>query len=748
MWSGGPLGPDPTKGRGRANSEPRNVATPEGGRPPNPMKIFCTENLKQRIFMLLLKNKILVLCLGLFALAFQSEVTPDKDQLLMRMILQHLQNFHFAPMPIDDDFSSKVFDLYLKRLDGEKRFFLASDVSGFEKFRKELDDEVRKGAYGFFEASEAVFEQRLAFVKEEVFKLLDQPFDLNGGEEIETDSDKINYVSDLTELKLRWRRTLQYQIVSRVYTALEVQEKAAEKSDTFKVKTVAELEADARAKIRKSYETWFASLEKQDRHARFGNYANVFASVHEPHSGYFPPLEKENFNIRMAGKLEGIGAQLIEEDGFIKVTRVVPGSASWRQGELKEGDLIIKVGQAEEPAVDVVDMKMDDVLPMIRGKKGTEVRLTVKRQDGTIKVIPIIRDVVVFEESFAKSAIIQHKKTKAKIGLIDLRSFYADFNDPRGRRCARDVRAELIKLKEEKVQGVILDLRFNGGGSLSDVVEMTGFFIDKGPIVQVKGRNDEQPQILPDNNPEVLYGGPLVILVNVYSASASEILAAALQDYGRAVIIGTEPSTFGKGTVQRFYDMDYMVGQKDRHLGPLGSIKVTIQKFYRINGGSTQLQGVKPDIVVPGAYKYLEMGEREEDFAMAWSEIEPAQYRSFNQIKLDRIKKRSDRRLKENPNLVLMEENALWYKSLREQSRYPLGLETYRQRKMAENKQAERFKPLEENIEDLEIRAVTSDLISMSRDTLRAESVKSWHKNLQKDHTLEEAIWVLDDLRK
>lgn len=696
---------------------------------------------------MLMRNKILLLIgLGLTALAFQWANNPTKEQLLMNTLLQNLQTHHYSPQVINDDFSVKVFSLYLKRLDDDKRFFLQSDIESLKPFEKRLDDETQTGEFQFFKATEAIYLKRFESIKTFIRQTLEQPFDFNVKEEIETQAEKLKYVNTEAELLDRWRKTLKYQVLARVSTALEVQEKAREKSDTVKLKTLAELEKEAREKIKKSYEAWITGIEKQSSEERFGAYVNAFASVHEPHSGYFPPLEKENFNIRMAGKLEGIGAQLIEEDGFIKVTRVVPGSASFRQGELQEGDLIIKVAQGPEEPVDVVDMKMDDVLPMIRGKKGTEVRLTVKKKDGSIKVIPIIRDVVVFEESFAKSAIVEHKKSKLKVGLIDLRSFYADFNDPQGRRCARDVKNEIIKLKEEGVDGIVIDLRYNGGGSLSDVVDMTGFFIDRGPVVQVKGRSDI-PQVLSDNEGSVLYSGNLVILVNIFSASASEILAAALQDYGRAVIIGTEPSTFGKGTVQRFYELDASVPSKHRHLGQLGSVKVTIQKFYRINGGSTQLKGVVPDIILPGTYTYLKAGEKEEDFPMAWSEIDPAKYKPVNSIgKLDKLKKKSQKRLDSHPTVKLMEDNAKWLKSIQDNTVYSLELNQFQKRRQDEDKRAERYKDINKEIPDLEIRPLTADAMLFQSDTLRAESAKTWHKNLKKDVVLEEAFWVLQDL--
>ena len=669
----------------------------------------------------------------------------------METVLTSLKQHHFAPEPVNDQLSARVFELYLKRTDNDKRYFLAEDIAKLQRYKYLLDEETVTGEYNFFREVDSIFAKRFVLVKGFYEEFLSKPFNLETEESIETEGDKLQYAKTEAELKERWRQNLKYQVLARVYTAWEVQEKAkanAKAGEDTKPKTLAELEADARSKVLKSYETWAKEIEKNSDEERFGAYVNTFANAHEPHSSYFPPLEKENFNIKMSGKLEGIGAQLIQEDGFVKVTRVVPGSASFRQGELEAGDKIIKVAQGEETPVDVVDMKLDDVLPMIRGKKGTEVRLTVKKQDGSIKIIPIIRDVVVLEDSYAKSAIIEHKKGKVKVGLVDLRSFYADFQDPRGRRCARDVRQEVQKLLAENVDGIVIDLRYNGGGSLADVVDMTGLFIERGPVSVVMGR-DNQVQVLEDRDPSILYAGPLVILVNAYSASASEIMAAALQDYGRALIVGTDSSTFGKGTVQRFFDLDPMVPQRLRSVGNnLGAIKVTIQKFYRINGGSTQLRGVQPDIILPNPYRYMKVGERQEEYPMAWTEIEPSKYRTVNHMgKLDKIKKKSQKRVEDHATFKLIEDNARWYKELQEQTTYPLSFTAYQARKKAENERAEKYKAINKEIPELSVRALASDLVALASDTLRAESAKTWHKNLQKDPYIEEVVMLLNDLK-
>jgi carboxyl-terminal processing protease len=674
----------------------------------------------------------------------------NREQLLMEVLLQALKYNHYAPEEINDNFSAKVYDLYLKRLDNSKRFFLKDDIKLFEAYRKSLDEAALSGNFEFFDVVNKTYDERFATVKSFYAELLAEPFDFSADESVETDGDKLSFSATKEELRERWRKYLKLQILSRVQERIENQATAKDKGEKgLEIKTTEVIEKEEREKLLKNLNNWAKELEKETRAERINNYINIFTNAHEPHSGYFPPLDKENFDIRMSGKLEGIGAQLREEDGFIKVVNVVPGSASARQGELEVNDKIIKVAQGTEEPVDVVDMRIDDVLPMIRGKKGTEVRLTVKKTSGEVKVIPIIRDVVVLEDSYAKSAIIEHNKLGVKVGLIDLRSFYADFEDPRGRRCARDVKAEVEKLINEKIDGIVIDLRFNGGGSLQDVVDMTGIFLEKGPIVQVKGRNSK-PFVYEDRDPDVLYKGPLVIIVNSFSASASEILAAALQDYGRAIIVGTAPSTFGKGTVQRFFNLDEIVPQKFAGLGELGSVKITIQKFYRINGGSNQLKGVVPDIILPGAYSYMTVGEKEEDYPMAWSEIEKASYTETGEAKkiMDKIKKKSAKRVASNKTFQLIDENAKWLKSRQEESIFSLNFNTYDQEQKKIDKEAEKYKGINKDIDQLLVKSLKADKQYIESDTIRAKTIESWHKSLRQDAYLEEISNIIFDWKK
>ncbi|MDG1659600.1 MAG: carboxy terminal-processing peptidase [Crocinitomicaceae bacterium] len=682
--------------------------------------------------------------------AFSKPLPPDdignRESLLMEAVMQTIVYNHYNPMPVDNELSEKVYDSYIKRVDNGKRFFLQSDIDAFSKHRLELDDYAKAHDFDFLDELNRVHASRVELAREYYNEILSKPFDFSKEETIETDVDKLGYVKSEEELHARWRSLLKYNVLIELDSKLQRQEKAQEDKDTnVVIKSFEELEIAARGKVLKDYDRWFKRIMDSDRDDNLSMYINTFANVIEPHTSYFAPKDKENFDIRMSGKLEGIGAQLTPQDGFIKVTRIVPGSASWKQGELEVDDLILKVAQGDEEPVDIEDMPSDDVVQMIRGKKGTEVQLTVKKKSGQIIIIPIIRDIVVLEESYAKSAVIEDVEDDEKIGIVDLRTFYADFQDPSGRRCSRDVKNEVENLIADNVEGIIIDLRFNGGGSLMDAVDMTGLFIDQGPVVQVKQKTGA-PRSLNDVNPGTLYDGPLVILVNSYSASASEIMAAALQDYGRAVIIGTSPSTFGKGTVQRFYELDKMVPERYAKLGQLGNVKVTTQKFFRINGGSTQLRGVTPDIVLPGLYSYIETGETKEEYPLPWTEIEPSTYESTPLKKMSAIKKKSAARIQSNEALSIIDERAQWIKEQESNTEVSLNLKKYQTRQEASRKKSEEYEALVSENERLNILYNGADTEEFLSDTTKLGSMRRWTKTLKKDPYIMEAVEVLGDM--
>ena len=540
----------------------------------------------------------LVVCSALVCGALVINSQSEKDQSLVAIIMQGLASYHFQPQNVNDDFSKKVFSEHVDHLDHYKRFLLESDVKTLRKYEISIDDEINASRFEFFESATKIIDQRVDEAEAYYKKILSKPFDLNIHETLEVDAEKLDFAKNKKELIERWRLNLKYAVIDKLYLLEQDQEKKKERNDSdFVEKSFSELEAEARDKVEKSHDLWFKRLHQLDKDDRLAGYLNTVTSMFDPHTNFYPPKDKDNFDIALSGRLEGIGATLQEKDGYIKVSQIVPGSASWKQGELEAGDVILKVGQGELEAVDIVDMPLDDAVMLIRGPKGTEVRLTVEKIDGSSTIIPIIRDIVILEETYAKSLLLESEKEGEKIGYIKLPKFYADFNGTGGRSCADDVEKEVAKLKAEGAKGLVIDLRNNGGGSLHDVVQMAGLFIEMGPIVQIKGR-EGAPYIMSDLDPRVQFDGPMVIMVNSLSASASEILAAAMQDYGRAVIIGSA-STYGKGTVQRFIELDAFLPESMKNLSPLGSMKLTIQKFYRVDGGATQLKGVIPDIVLP-----------------------------------------------------------------------------------------------------------------------------------------------------
>jgi carboxyl-terminal processing protease len=691
---------------------------------------------------------LLIPIIGLIVLAsatlpdYLNKTNPEKEAKILRLVIDGLGELHYEPQKIDDQFSERVYELYMDKLDNGKRFLTQADIKKLEKYQTELDDQSKVGSFEFLDLSINLFENRKSQIQEHYKEILAEPFDFTVDEELEMNPKKLDYPKNEKALKELWRKSLKYQTMTRLadlLTDLEVADNGKDLAPT----TYEELEQQAREKVLKIHDDWFARMVKIDREDRLSLYLNSVAGAYDPHTNYFPPQDKENFDISMSGRLEGIGARLQEDGKYIKVVSIVAGSPCWKQGDLEVGDKIAAVAQGKGEAIDATDMPIDDVVSMIRGEKGSEVRLTVKKRDNTLKIIPIIRDIVEMEESYAKSAILE--KDGKKIGFIHLPKFYTDFQRNGGRRCATDIKDELIKLMSENVDGVILDLRNNGGGSLSDVVEMGGLFIDEGPMVQVKQGNGKV-RVLSDDDRGVLYDGALIVMINTFSASASEILAAALQDYNRAVIVGSS-ATFGKGTVQQFIDLDRMISNKDvEKLGSLGSVKLTTQKFYRINGGTTQLQGVTPDIIIPDDYTYLEVGEKEEFFALGWDEIPAANYDALQLKKLNKLKKLSTERVTNDVTLSAIDNNAKQFKQRRDQTVYSLNLDKYRSEAkqiVADNKKLE---ALETDIEGLTIVAPKADQASIEADESKAGRIKEWHKALQKDAQLKETLSIMSDM--
>lgn len=666
----------------------------------------------------------------------------SRNQVLLDMLMSALNQAHYSPLTINDDFSEKAFKLYLKNLDYSKKMLTQADVDVLAKYKTQIDDQVNNGTFEFFELSYDLISKRIKEKEQWSKDILDKPMDYTIDESYETDGEKIKYAANDTELKNEWRKMLKYQVISRIDEALTAQEKADTAGAKPGVrKSFDSVEVDARRKTLKANQDWFKRLNKITYKDRFSSYINTITGLYDPHTEYFAPKDKKKFDQSMSGQFEGIGARLQSKDGFIRVSEIIPGSPSAKQGELKAGDEIHKVAQGAAEPADVTNMEMDEAIELIKGRKGTEVRLTVKRPDGSFKVIPIVRDIIEIEETYAKSAVLDNKK---KIGYIYLPMFYADFTKNGAHRCAADMRKEIEKLKLQGVEGIIIDLRDNGGGSLQEVVEMAGLFIPKGPVVQVKDKKGDV-KVMEDRNPDVVWEGPLAIMINHNSASASEILAAAIQDYKRGVIVGTQ--SFGKGTVQSFIELDqYLLPQFDT-MRPIGSVKITMQKFYRINGGATQLKGVVPDITLPDIYAYIDMGEKDLEYPMPWDEIRKATYQEYKLINYEKVKKANSERLKASTAFKLIDTESKEFKARKEDTKYTLKLASYRAETKEMREKNKRYDELKHEIKGFQAQLPTADNNAMAGDTVKINREKKWIGNIKKDNYIFETSNILMDMK-
>ena len=691
------------------------------------------------------KKTLLILGVVLLSSFTLIKYAFNRNDVVLELIFGSLNQYHYSPLTLNDQFSEKVFQIYIRNIDYNKKYLLESDLTALEKYKLDIDNQLidNPKRHDFFNLASQIIVSRIK--QKEVWskELLSKPFNYSEIEEYETDWKKTTFAKTESELKNEWKKMLKYQILTRLDEALTKQELAKEKKDTsVKILSFDSLEIDARRKTLKANIEFFKRLNKITPRERFSEFATVITKVYDPHTEYFVPKERKKFDQAMSAQFEGIGARLQQKDGILKVSEIIVGSPSHKQGELKAGDDIIKVAQGNSEPIDIINMDIDEAIELIKGKKGTEVRLTVKKTDNSVKVIPIIRDVIEIEETYAKSGILENKN---KIGYIYLPSFYTDFSRTGAHHCTQDMRKEIEKLKKENIKGLIIDLRDNGGGSLQEVVEMAGLFIQKGPVVQVNGRKEVPVSIKEDRNPEIVWDGPLTILINGNSASASEILAAAMQDYKRAIILGS--NSFGKGTVQSFIDLDVLLLPQFDTLKPTGSIKITQQKFYRINGGATQLKGVKPDIILPDPFAFIDRGERELDYPMPWDEIIKANYKEYNTINYTDIIKKSDARILKSPQFEIVKQQSKEIKLKRDDTKYNLQLVKFRLEQKQLREQSKKYEELRKDIKDFSASILKEDKIRNSRDTAKLGRDDRWIKNVAKDINIHEATNLINDMK-
>lgn len=706
----------------------------------------------------------LILVGGLF-FAFNTfnATNPESSEVRHRKLLSTvgrlLESEHYSPKVIDDKFSKEVFDAYLKTLDPEKNILLQTDIDSLKVFATTIDDEIHGATIQFEPAANSMYERRAIEVKKIFESIIQNPFDFTTDDSLKMDFDNMGYPKNEAERIQRWNLSIKYKVLDRFVTLIEDRTKhAAAKAiadtskikdtvkDNFVIKSDAALEIEARATVKKSYVKRFSLLEKSfDKEKRFESFLNTITGLMDPHTDYFAPVEKRSFTEQMSGTFYGIGAQLTQDDNGVKIASIQPGGAAWKSGQLVVNDVIVKIAQGAEEPVDVSGYETTDAVKLIRGDLGTEVRLTVRKPDGTTKIVSLIREKIVLDEGFARSAIIQNGNEK--YGYILLPDFYADFEREDGARCSKDIAKEVEKLKAEKVKGIIIDIRYNGGGSLYEVVQMAGLFIDKGPIVQIRSKEGKS-QVLSDETPGILYDGPLVVMVNEFSASASEIFAGAIQDYKRGLIVGST-SSYGKGTVQRNVSfgkpLDAMGIQTE-----YGAVKLTFQKFYRVTGSSTQRKGVVPDVVFPDDYEFLKYREKDNPSALPWDEMERAKYTPWTTSnEIASIAAKANNKIKNDTATIRFKKNLQWVSG---QVDKPVALELnkyiqYKKEIQGVIQQNENILKLKKPMTVTALKA-DYDKFYNNPDKTKQDRYQAWLKMVAKDIQVNESSKLLNEFTR
>lgn len=699
--------------------------------------------IKGNLKLLLLVVFIAVASCSFTTKSFKTE-NSDKDALLVDLISFVLERGHFDPIEIDEETSEFIYNSFIESMDPAKRFFLSSDLKEFDKYKANMKSLIKEKDFTFFNLAYSRFIERRQEVKSFYKEHLSSPIGFDLEEEINVDYDNVDFPNDTNELSDRWRKHVKLSVLETYLDKIDEDKAKQDKEEDYVAKSKKDLEKEARESVQNTLDDYFYFIEDLERKDYFAMYLNAYVEAYDPHTNYMAPQDKERFDTNMSGKLEGIGAQLQKTREFIKVTKVISGGPAWRGEHLEVGDMIMRVRQEnEEESVDISAMRLDNAVDLIKGPKGTKVILTIKRVDGSIEDVAIVRDIVELEETYAKSSLI--KDGDKTYGIVQVPQFYFNMVNYQERNAASDVEKEINRLKEEGVEGIILDLRDNGGGSLKAAIDMTGLFIEGGPVVQVV-TSGKQTDVLRASARKVAWDGPLVVLINEVSASASEILAAAIQDYKRGVILGSERS-YGKGTVQNVIVLNDYVRKMD--VEDLGALKITTQKFYRINGGSTQLEGVKSDIVMPDRYRYIDIGEREYDNPLPYDKIPAARYAEWkNPIPIDEVKSRSQTRLAENPKSNIVNDYAMWIKELRDDKLVPLNYDKYKERLENRKDRNKEFDTINKFENRFDYQSLPYELEKMETDTTLAELRKRWHRSLKRDIYVEESIFVIEDLNK
>lgn len=716
--------------------------------------------------MLIKKTYVLLSFLSMSLLAFcfckpMLDTDEEREKLIVKNTRNTLTYLHYKPATVDDKFSENVFNKYLEYIDPSKRFLLQSDYDLFKKDYHNLDDYYKNENLNFYNSTADTIYKRIAEAEKYSMDALSKPFDFNQKENFNIDYKTSKYAKDKNEAKDLWRKYLKYNVMLEIISMQD--DLKGEKKDTLSNSTslketkdpladkdkkkitkdtpFAEVEKMAREEVKDLISDYFRRIKQTKRENYFSIYMNSFTEQYDPHTTYFSPTSKEDFEFEMSGQMEGIGAKIQDKKGYATIAELIVGGPAWKSGKLEVGDQIIKVAQGKngEPK-NIVGMLLSDAIRLIKGKKGTEVVLTIKKKDGSQQQISLIREVIEYDEVFARSSVITDDKGD-KFGIIYLPEFYTPMGKEGGRYPSDDIKKEIEILKKENIKGLIFDVRNNGGGSLEEVVKISGLFIKEGPIVQVR-RSDGMLKIHEDKDNSISYDGPLVVMVNELSASASEIFAAAMQDYGRAVIVGS-PQTFGKGTVQTILPLDRQSGSDE-----YGAVKLTIQKFYRVNGGSTQLKGVQSDVSLVDQYTYEDISEASRPEALNWDQIKPLVIAKWpSSFDLAKVKANSKARLENNEHLKLMNESFKFIKSMEEVKEIPLNLVDYKAYRKTREDKIKKFEVLDKYKNNFKFTMNQNDLATTKTDTVLKAKRNNWFKGMQRDFYLNEAVNVLRDIK-
>lgn len=682
---------------------------------------------------------------------------PQDDDEKMKTIMIGVKNtlsyLHYNPKPINDAYSQEVYNQYFEMVDFGKRYFLQSDMEEFRQHYTKLDDYFNSGDLTFYKLTTARLFQRYDEADKITQEILSKPINFNEDETIVLEHDDKKYPANKQEFYNEWKKYVKYNILQEMETLNAKQEAQQKKKDSvqrFKLKDTIKLfnlSEDEKLKratgeVKDLMSSSFKRLRKRKSMDWFTVYMNAYTEVFDPHSNYFSPKNKEDFDVEFTGKVIGIGAVIQEKKGNLFLGPLSIGAPAYKSKQLNDGDRILKVkSKPDGEDVNVVGMLSDEAVRLIRGKAGTPVTLTVEKKDKSIRVVTMIREEVEREETYAKSIIV-NTPAGGKVGYIYLPGFNAEFEKAdQGRNASDDIKNELTKLKAGGITSVVLDLRNNGGGSITEVGDIMGLFMNAGPYVQVKD-SQGKVQILRNKVNSPVWTGPLAIMQNEFSASASEILAGAMQDYKRAVIVGS-PQSFGKGTVQAFVDLNRFLQSSD----DFGSVKLTIQKFYRITGESNQRKGIVSDVQMKDFFSYGELGERFDEYALPWDRITSASFSAWPGLNIPVLQAASQNRLKANAFYGLLQEAAQWGEKINEEKSLTVNGPKFFELMKTRKAQTKKYDQIQKYDNGLKFTQNAADAAKAGQAEESRKKADQWVKDLKKDFYLAETINVLKDIK-